>query len=52
MSAILICFAFDSYSWHDYYDGRDGTPVPGYVANGNLWLGLNIMASVLGMIIS
>ncbi|KAI0884317.1 uncharacterized protein GGS22DRAFT_189445 [Annulohypoxylon maeteangense] len=52
LSAILINFAFDSYSWHDYYDGREGTPVPGYVANGSLWLGMNIIASVLGMVAS
>ncbi|KAI1214707.1 uncharacterized protein F4807DRAFT_6776 [Annulohypoxylon truncatum] len=52
MSAVLISFAFDSYSWHDYYDGRDGTPVPDYVANGDLWLGMNIIACVLGMVVS
>ncbi|KAI1458845.1 hypothetical protein F4805DRAFT_105267 [Annulohypoxylon moriforme] len=52
LSGMLISFAFDSYSWHDYYDGRDGTPVPGYVANGSLWLGMNIIASVLGMVAS
>ncbi|KAI1087528.1 hypothetical protein F5B19DRAFT_63809 [Rostrohypoxylon terebratum] len=52
ISAILISLAFDSYSWHDYYDGRDETPVPKYIANGNLWLGLNVIASFSAVIIS
>ncbi|KAI2466071.1 hypothetical protein F4781DRAFT_445497 [Annulohypoxylon bovei var. microspora] len=52
LSALLITFTADSYIWHDYYDGRAGTPVPGYVENGRLWFALSIIASILGTVLS
>lgn len=56
LSGLLIYFTVVAWGWRRYYagdgNGRLNTPVPDYVANGYLWFGIQLAASVLATLLS
>ncbi|KAI1776273.1 hypothetical protein F4818DRAFT_440641 [Hypoxylon cercidicola] len=56
ISALLVCFTMDAWSWYLYYTNngnrRLAAPVPNYVSDGYYWFGMSLATSILALFLS